>query len=57
MCVCVLFVSCSADDNPTTEPPENVDNDDGGHDSGHHEPDDSYMHFWASGYGGYGGRG
>lgn len=57
MCVCVLFVSCSADDNPTTEPPENVDNDDGGHDSGHHEPDDSYMHFWAGGYGGYGGRG
>lgn len=49
----LLFVSCFADDNPTTDL-ENVENDDGGHDSGQHEPGD-LMQLLGGGFGGYGG--
>lgn len=52
MCVYYLCPALLSGDNPTTEPPENVENDDGGHDSGHHEPDDSLMHLWQIGHGG-----
>lgn len=47
----LLFVSCFADDYPTTDL-ENVENDDGGHDRGQHEPGDLML---GGGFGGYGG--
>lgn len=38
--ICLLYVSCFAKDYPTT-PPENVENDDEGHDNSQYETGDS----------------
>lgn len=38
--MCLFYVSCFAEDYPTT-PPENVENGDGGHDNSHYETGDS----------------
>lgn len=40
MIMCLLYVSCFAEDYPTT-PPENVEKGDGGHDNSHYETGDS----------------
>lgn len=40
MIMCLLYVSCFAEDYPTT-PPENVENDDEGHDNSQYETGDS----------------
>lgn len=52
--MCLIFVSCFADDNPTTVH-KNVEDDDGGHDTGQHKPDNLKMQSYAGGYEGFGG--
>lgn len=51
--MCLIFVSCFADDNPTTVH-KNVEDDDGGHDNGQHKPDNLKMQSYAGGYEGFG---
>lgn len=51
--MCLLFVSCFADDYLNTNP-ENVKSDDGGHDSGEEEPGD-LLQLLRVLYGGFGG--
>lgn len=38
--MCLFYVSCFAEDYPTTQP-ENVENGDGGHDNSHYKTGDS----------------
>lgn len=52
--MCLIVVSCFADDNPTTVH-KNVEDDDGGHDNGQHKPDNLKMQSYAGGYEGFGG--
>lgn len=62
MVMCLLYVSCFAEDYPTTKP-ENVENNDGGHDNRQYETGDSVQliahdEIWPGGLGlGSGGRG
>lgn len=56
--MCLLFVSCFADDYPTTKP-ENIEHDDGGHDNNQYETGDSMQKIGDGGYTGisFGGLG
>lgn len=58
--MCLLFVSCYADDYPTTKPDNiHVEHDDGGHDNNQYETDDSMQLIGDGGYTGisFGGLG
>lgn len=47
--MCLLFVSCFADDYPTAKP-DNIEHDDGGHDNNQYETGDSMQLIGDGGY-------